>query len=169
MYTELLKLIGKGKVVVLNPNVQQTHVYKIETKKYTFDKIEEIKKNIKSNFRSITTNQLIQTETFYKDLIKVSIKSQINKEYFIKKDHNFHKILNGNLVTVTSIHQIDKNQCPVLNEYNYVLTKNIDVYKIASFEMKFTSLGEENIIQFDVSGITSNDLPLLDTIIKNFI
>lgn len=165
MFIEITNLqnINNDKIIYVYPNIIQEQ-NKYTTKKLSENEINKIKKIIKQ-YCNISQN-IKQTEIFFKNLIKVNIK-QNNKEehYFIKKENNF-KLLENNLINIFNIIQLNENQYPNLSKYDYMCVKNIEIYNIKSIKVLFISYNEETILCLDVTEMKKNEEEIFNKLIN---
>ena len=163
MFQKLIKFNGKNNVLCLYPNVTQKGI-QYETKKFGINEITNIKEKIKKSYKDIKIINAKQTESYYKDLAKVSIESIKNRTYFVKKENN-HVMFDNNLLVISNIVLLDELQYPNLSQYDYSCTKNMEIYKIGNIEILFVSLSDQMTVYLDISSMKENDEPLFNDII----
>src|SRR5688572_22921190 len=127
MFKTIIENKGNG-ILCLYPSVfsepcssnKVTHeAHKLETRKYTTEEINTIKLKLKKLYNNIKISNITQTETFYKDLIKVDIKyTTTNNTFFVKKE-NSHILFENNLLITSNIIKINEIQFPSLVKYDH--------------------------------------------------
>jgi hypothetical protein len=131
------------------------------TRNLSNDEIQLLKKNISSVQKKIIITNIIQTEIYYKNLIKIHQNDNLNKSsciIYCTKQYN-DVIINSDLLILSSITKIDENEYPYLNKNSYddIIYKTMDIYDFYSFKVVFCSQNNKNIIYIDISNIKQNN------------
>lgn len=165
MFKTIIKNKRNG-ILCLYPNVTNgTH--KLETRKYTVEEINAIKLKLKKISNNVKITNITQTETFYKDLIKVDVASAINIDIshmntvFVKKENN-HILFENNLLVISNVVKINEMQFPSLVQYDHTVVKDIEIYKLGNIEILFVLCKPQITVYFDVSCVDDGDEKLFN-------
>ena len=164
MFQKLIKFNNKKNILCFYPNVTQKGI-QYETKKFSINEITNIKEKIKKSYKDVKIISAKQTESYYKDLAKITIESIKNRTYFVKKE-NDHVVFDNNLLVISNIELLDELQYPNLSQYDYLCTKNMEIYKIENIEILFVSCNDQTTIYLDISAMKDTDEPLFTGIIS---
>jgi hypothetical protein len=154
-FNSIIEQKDKYNSICLYPNVIQIK------EKYETTKLNENLINIlQDKFNKISNNNCItwqQVEYYYKNLIKIEKKfhDEILEINYILKSKNDFIFESNNLIVLSYIENINKNQFPSLSNYDKVLIKNFKKYNIDNLEILFVSQNiksnNETTLYFEIS------------------
>lgn len=121
----ILKAIDENnnEIIHVYPNCTEETNYIIQ-QKFPQKMINEYNKN---------TKQIIQTELYFRDLVKLEYNDTI--KYFSKKSN--YEYIDNILIMKYKIDIIDENQFPKLLTYHNVITKTINILKLQTIDVMF--------------------------------
>jgi|SRR3989344_4229895 len=172
MFDQILKQIKNKRTIYVFPNITKKD-YQFITKKWNPEELELLR--IKLNkYTDIKYEQITQKETFYKDLVNVTICSDnyCSNSYIKKLINNI--IVDDNLIVITDIILLDETQYPNLTKYDHTCLKTIDIYSIENIKVKciHCNLINENdmnncsTVCLDVSNVTKENVKIFHELVS---
>ena len=158
---------------VYNSDVTNIHIYldciqnenNIVPKMYTHDDIQKIKKNIDVSDKK----NIIQTETFFRDLVKINVTGDMNYHSYIKKKTTYDFIENT-LILKNDIVQIEKQNFPILSNYHNIEIKNIELFEMKTIDLLIIERNDKQYqICISVKDKSQKNNKLLLSELKKFI
>lgn len=158
---------------IYNSDITNIYIYlncinnenKIIPKMYSLQEIQKIKKNIGFyNGKNIT-----QTETFFRDLVKIEVTGDIKYHSYIKKKTTYN-IIENTLILKNDIVQIEKQNFPILSKYHNIETKNIELFEMKTIDLLIVEKSDKQYqICLSVKDNSQKNKKLLLLELKHFI
>jgi len=110
---------------------------------------------IKQKYSTATVKKIVQTETFFRDLVKVEINGDIESRNYIKKKI-LYDYLGDVLIAKIFADPIEEQKFPILSKYHNVDIKNIEVIELSSIDILINKNNNQYQICLSIKNKSTN-------------